>query len=106
MADLDVQACRFQDAAAHLREGLQIVMRAGDRCDVAGNGLWACALLCTATRRYADAATLWAAQDVHARQQGFTSDARRCAQTGGSAEHDPAGAGPDRFRRPRSAARR
>ena len=30
MADLDVQAGRFQDAAAHLREGLQIAMRAGD----------------------------------------------------------------------------
>ena len=30
MADLDVQAGRFQDAAAHLREGLQVAMRAGD----------------------------------------------------------------------------
>ena len=30
MADLDVQAGRFQDAAAHLREGLQVVMRTGD----------------------------------------------------------------------------
>ena len=81
MAGLDVQAGRYQDAAAHLREGLQIVMRAGDWWEVAGNGLWACALLCTATRRYADAATVWAARDVHARQQGIISetsaDARR-----------------------------
>jgi non-specific serine/threonine protein kinase len=81
MADLDVQAGRYQDAAAHLHEGLQIVMRAGDLWNVAGNGLWACALLCTATRRYADAATVWAAQDVHAPQQGVISetseDARR-----------------------------
>ena len=30
MADLDVQAGRFQDAAAHLREGLQVAVRAGD----------------------------------------------------------------------------
>ena len=30
MADLDVQAGRFPDAAAHLREGLQIAVRAGD----------------------------------------------------------------------------
>ena len=81
MADLDVQAGRYQDAAAHLREGLQIVMRAGDWWQMAGNGLWHCALLCTATGRYADAATILAAQDVHARQQGIISetpeDARR-----------------------------
>ncbi len=81
MADLDVQAGRYQDAAAHLREGLQIVMRAGGLWEVAGNGLWACALLCTATRRYADAATVWAAQDACAPQAGLTGetseDARR-----------------------------
>jgi non-specific serine/threonine protein kinase len=81
MADLDVQAGRFQDAAAHLREGLQIAMRAGELWDVAYDGLWYCGLLCTATGRHADAATLWAAQDVHARQQGLTGgppgDARR-----------------------------
>jgi DNA-binding CsgD family transcriptional regulator len=81
MADLDVQAGRFQDAAAHLRDGLQIAMRAGELWDVAYDGLWYCGLLCTATGRYADAATLWAAQDVHTRQQGLTGgppgDARR-----------------------------
>jgi predicted ATPase/class 3 adenylate cyclase/DNA-binding CsgD family transcriptional regulator len=71
MAELDVQAGRFQDAAALLREGLQIALRAGDLWNVAGNGLWNCALLCTATGRHADAATLWAAHDVHARQQGI-----------------------------------
>ena len=42
MADLDVQAGRFQDAAAHLREGLQIAMQAGEWWDVAYNGLWYC----------------------------------------------------------------
>ena len=108
MADLDVQAGRFQDAAAHLREGLQIAMRAGDLWDVAGNGLWSCALLCTATGRYAEAATVWAAQDVHFRQQGLSwRVARRGAQRGRSAEQDPAGAR-DRpgSGRPRSAARR
>ena len=81
MADLDVQAGRFQDAAAHLREGLQIAVRAGDLWDVAANGLWSCALLCTATGRYAEATTVWAAGEVHCRQQGFTGgspeDARR-----------------------------
>jgi predicted ATPase/DNA-binding CsgD family transcriptional regulator len=81
MAHLDVQAGRFQDAAAHLREALQIAMRAGELWDVAYDGLWYCGLLCTATGRHADAATLWAAQDVHTRQQGITGgppgDARR-----------------------------
>jgi predicted ATPase/DNA-binding CsgD family transcriptional regulator len=85
MAELDVQAGRFQDAAAHLREGLQNAMRAGDWFLAACNGLWCCALLCTATGRYADAATLWAAQDVHTRQQGLgggsPGDARRKEET-------------------------
>ena len=71
MADLDVQAGRFQDAAAHLHDGLQISMRVGELWDVAYDGLWYCGLLCTATGRYAEAATLWAAQDVHTRQQGL-----------------------------------
>ena len=71
MANLDMEAGRFQDAAANLREGLQIALRAGDLWKV-GSGLWACADLCTAPGRYADAATLWAAYDVHARQHGHT----------------------------------
>jgi predicted ATPase/DNA-binding CsgD family transcriptional regulator len=71
MADLDVRAGHFQDAAAHLRDGLQIAVRAGDLWNVAASGLFFCALLCTATGRYAEAATVWAAQDVHARQQGL-----------------------------------
>ena len=71
MADLDVRAGHFQDAAAHLRDGLQIAVRAGDLWNVAANGLFFCAWLCTATGRYAEAATVWAAQDMHARQQGL-----------------------------------
>ena len=59
MADLDVRTGRFQDAAAHLREGLQVVLRTGDLAETA-NCLWSCALLCTATGRYAEAATVWA----------------------------------------------
>ena len=34
MAELDVRAGRFQDAAAHLREGLQVAMRTGDFCEM------------------------------------------------------------------------
>ena len=69
-ADLDVQTGRFQDAAAHLREGLQVVLRTGDLWET-GNGIWSCGWLCTATGRYAEAATLWAAYAVHYRQQGL-----------------------------------
>ena len=71
MGDLDVRAGRFQDAAAHLHEGLQIAVRAGDMWDAANN-LWSCVSLCAATRRYAEAATLRAALDAHNRQQGLT----------------------------------
>jgi predicted ATPase/class 3 adenylate cyclase/DNA-binding CsgD family transcriptional regulator len=81
LADLDIHAGRIQDAAAHLREGTQVAMRAGDWFDVAGNSLWYGAMLCTAAGRYAEAATLWAALDAHAKQQGSgefaPADARR-----------------------------
>jgi predicted ATPase/class 3 adenylate cyclase/DNA-binding CsgD family transcriptional regulator len=74
LADLDIQAGRIQDAAAHLREGTQAAMRAGDWYDVAGNSLWYGAMLCTATGRYAEAATLLAAHHAHARQQGGSGE--------------------------------
>jgi DNA-binding CsgD family transcriptional regulator len=82
MADLDVQAGRIQDAAAHLREGLQAAIRAGDWFDVAANGLWYCAVLCAAAGRHAEAVTLRAALDVHTRPEGGSGpgspgDARR-----------------------------
>lgn len=59
MADLDVRAGRLHDAAAHLREGLQLAMRTRAWFDVL-NGLWYCGYLCTAERRYADAIMVWA----------------------------------------------
>jgi len=70
MADLDVRAGRFEDAAAHLRDGLQTVMRASDVWLV-NNGLLSCTWLCVATGRYAEAATLSAAYAVHFGQQGI-----------------------------------
>ena len=69
-ADLDLRAGRTQDAATHLREGLQTAIRAGDWFDVAINGLSYCAMLCAATGRHADAVTMWAALDVQIQQQG------------------------------------
>ena len=74
MVDLDVRAGRFQDAAAHVHEMLQIAVRSGDWWN-AGNGLWSCAWLCAATRRYADAATLWAAHTAYCRQQRIAGQA-------------------------------
>ena len=73
MADLHVQAGRAQDAAAHLREGLQIALRDGDVL-YAGNGPWFCAMLCTATGRHAEAATLLAALAVYERDHGLPGD--------------------------------
>jgi hypothetical protein len=100
MADLDVQAGRIRDAAAHLREGLQAAMRAGDWFDVAVNGLWYCAMLCAAAGRHAEAVTLWAALDVQIRQQGGSGagspgDARRREEAQGTARQ---ALGPDRAR--------
>jgi predicted ATPase/DNA-binding CsgD family transcriptional regulator len=70
VADLDMRAGRFQDAAAHLHELLQIAVRASDWWNL-GGGLESCVWLCAATGRHAEAATLWAAHHVHFRQQGI-----------------------------------
>ncbi len=60
LVSLDLQADRTGDAAAHLREQLQTALRTGTPASVV-NGLECCALLCAATRRPAEAVTLWAA---------------------------------------------
>ena len=100
MADLDIRAGRTRDAAAHLREGLQAAIRAGDWFDVAGNGLWECAMLCAATGRPADAITMWAALDAHTRPQGISDigspeDTRRREEAQGKARQ---ALGPDQAR--------
>jgi predicted ATPase/DNA-binding NarL/FixJ family response regulator len=63
VADLDLRAGRIGDAAAQVREGLQIAVRAGNRLGVF-NGLWACGLVCMAAGRYAETITVWAALDA------------------------------------------
>ena len=70
MATLDLLAGRVEDAAAHLREELQINLRAGDRGDMLGV-LNSCGFLCAATRRPADAVTVWAAYEALSLHQGF-----------------------------------
>jgi predicted ATPase/DNA-binding CsgD family transcriptional regulator len=63
MARLALETGRFDDAAAHLREGLQLNLRTGAWVEVL-NDLWCCARLCAATGRPAEAATLWAAHEA------------------------------------------
>ena len=79
MVVLDLQAGRTGDAAAHLREGLQIAARTGGGFELA-NGLDCCGYLCAATGRPAEALTLWAAFAAFGRDEGFTespSEVRR-----------------------------
>jgi non-specific serine/threonine protein kinase len=59
-AILDLRAGRAGDAAAHLREQLQIAVQTGVR-SVLITGLDCCGQLCAATRRPAAAITAWAA---------------------------------------------
>jgi DNA-binding CsgD family transcriptional regulator len=70
MAILDLQAGRNQDAAAHLRETLQIALRTGARGDVLV-GLDNYGHLCAATGRHAEALTVWAASATLFREEGY-----------------------------------
>jgi DNA-binding CsgD family transcriptional regulator/tetratricopeptide (TPR) repeat protein len=60
MAILDLRAGRIEDAAAHLRESLQITARTGGRFELY-SGLDCCGFLCAAAGRRAEAVTAWAA---------------------------------------------
>jgi len=60
IVELDLRAGRTGDAAAHLREGLQIAVRTGIWFELR-TGLSQCGELCAATGRAAEALTLWAA---------------------------------------------
>ena len=79
MAILDLRAGRTEDAAAHLREALQIAARTGGRLELL-NGLDCCGYLCAATGRCAEAVTVWAAYAALLRHEGYADappDARR-----------------------------
>jgi DNA-binding CsgD family transcriptional regulator len=58
MVMLDLRAGRVDEAAAHLREALQIALRTGNWV---GDYLDYCGYLCAATRHYSEAVTAWAA---------------------------------------------
>jgi predicted ATPase/DNA-binding CsgD family transcriptional regulator len=69
MAAIDLLARRIEDAAAHLREALQILVRAGGWFELI-NSLDCCGHLCAATGRPAQAVTTWAARAALWRQEG------------------------------------
>ena len=84
MADLDVRAGRIQDAAAHLREGLQAAIPAGDSFHIHGRQRPVVLARCCAPRPGGTPkpSRCWAALDVQLRQQGLSAagppgDARR-----------------------------
>ena len=78
MVMLDLHAGRVGDAAAHLREGLEVTVRVGGRGDLLAC-LDSCGYLCAATGRPAEAATMWAAWAALSRHEGLEvpAEARR-----------------------------
>jgi predicted ATPase/DNA-binding CsgD family transcriptional regulator len=78
MVIVDLHAGRIEDAAAHLREALQIAVRTGGGEPL--DCLEACGYLCAATGRPAEAVTIWAASAALFRQGGYAdapADLRR-----------------------------
>ena len=71
IVDVDLRAGRTGDAAAHLREGLQIAVRTGSWLELL-EGLLQCGNLCAATGRTAEALTLWAARTEAGLHEGLT----------------------------------
>jgi DNA-binding CsgD family transcriptional regulator len=70
MTEVDARSGRPQDAAAHLREALQIATPTGRGIELF-NSLHACAWLCAATGRHAEALTVEAARATNYRRLGL-----------------------------------
>ena len=79
MARLDLQAGRVQDAAAHLHEALQIIVRTGSWHGLI-SVLSRCGYLCAATGRRAEAVTAWTACNTHSWGDGSVPDTARSAR--------------------------
>jgi predicted ATPase/class 3 adenylate cyclase/DNA-binding CsgD family transcriptional regulator len=79
MADLDLRTGRLENAAAHLREALQIAARTGQWFQLL-NGLEYCGYLCAATGRRAEAVTAWAACAALWRHEGLSTDLQEDAR--------------------------
>jgi len=70
MAHVDLRAGRTGEAAAHLREALQLAMRTGSLLELS-NGLDVCGFLCAATGRPGEAITALAAAAAVGGYKGF-----------------------------------
>jgi predicted ATPase/DNA-binding CsgD family transcriptional regulator/DNA-binding XRE family transcriptional regulator len=85
MALLDLQAGRTEDAAAHLREVLQLAVRTGIWYAFY---LYYCGCLCAATGRQTEAVTLWAAfAALLPREEDWAGDAQRRQEALRAARH-------------------
>ncbi len=71
MVVLDLNSGRYDDASAHLREGLQTALRTGARARQLDD-LDCCGYLCFLTGRCAEAVTVWAAVVVLQGHEGFS----------------------------------
>jgi predicted ATPase/DNA-binding CsgD family transcriptional regulator len=97
LAMLDLRAGRIQDATAHVREALQIAVRA-DLPSTTDECLDCCGYLCAATGRYLEAVTILGAADAFLRQRGVVeapADAHRRQESLSEARQ---AFGPDRAR--------
>jgi DNA-binding CsgD family transcriptional regulator len=72
MVVLDLNASRFDDAAAHLREALQTALRTSVRARLIDD-LDCCGYLCAMTGRDAEAVTIWAAVVALQGRNGFSA---------------------------------
>jgi predicted ATPase/DNA-binding CsgD family transcriptional regulator len=72
MVVLDLNASRFDDAAAHLREALQTALRTSVRARLIDD-LDCCGYLCAMTGRHAEAVTIWAAVVALQGRNGFSA---------------------------------
>ena len=102
MVVLDLGSRRFEDAAAHLREGLQTALRTGVRARVLDD-LDCCGYLCALTGRCAEAVTVWAAVVVLQGREGFSVPSHPDFPEGWFQRQEPLGEarrelGPDRAR--------
>jgi predicted ATPase/class 3 adenylate cyclase/DNA-binding CsgD family transcriptional regulator len=71
LAKLDRRAGRIPQAGQHLREALEIAARIGSRLRLV-DCLNTCGHLCAATRRWADAVTMWAAYAARLKELGMS----------------------------------
>jgi non-specific serine/threonine protein kinase len=102
MVVLDLGSGLYQDAAAHLREGLQTALRIGSRARLLDD-LDCCGYLCAMTGRCAEAVTIWAAVVTLQGHEGFSVPSHPDVPEGWFQRQDPLrearrALGPDRAR--------